>query len=77
MSILKLRKNDNSGVKYIIKFEQRFAKEINELGYDVDLLILDLLENMSLINDSDKVVQAIDFSGVQNKNMPKSILMLY
>lgn len=31
LSILKLRKNDNSGVKYIVKFEQRFAKEINEL----------------------------------------------
>ena len=27
---------------------------------------------MSLINDSDKVVQAIDFSGVQNKNMHPS-----
>ena len=41
-------------------------------SYDVDLLILDLLENMSLINDSNKVVQAIDFSGVQNKNMHPS-----
>jgi hypothetical protein len=32
LSILKLRKNDNSGVKYIIKFEQRFAKELEEIG---------------------------------------------
>ena len=32
LSILKLRKSDNNGVKYIVKFEQRFAKEIEELG---------------------------------------------
>lgn len=38
----------------------------------MDLLILDIIENMSLINDSNKVVQAIDFSGVQNKNMHPS-----
>ena len=33
---------------------------------------MDLIENMGLINDSDKVVQAIDFEGVQNKNMHPS-----
>ena len=38
----------------------------------MDLIILDLIENMGLINDSDKVVQAIDFEGVQNKNMHPS-----
>jgi len=38
----------------------------------MDLIIMDLIENMGLINDSDKVVQAIDFEGVQNKNMHPS-----